>query len=189
MLCDRRIEKDTVEDPRPSTNGRVIRGQPTCFVTAEVPYPILPSEFNDVGELQLNVDRLIGYRPLVLHSRVSAEVQDDSPPQPGDDKPRGQINWIPDLAVLEFLRRVLGRLKNVGPTPDGVLLRLTLKGNFIWSKEAQTLFKQGTPGGYLDGESFRAPGNPNLLFPRHDSETRPRKSRSLTAVFFANDKT
>jgi len=58
---------------------------------------------------------------------------------------------------LNYLSAVLTPSQPTQAQPDRLLLRLTLKGNFIWSTEALSLFKKGTPGGYLDGEAFRAP--------------------------------
>ena len=169
VLCNRMIDDQTVQDPKSIAAGIISRGQPTCFVTAELPFPILPSELTDVRNLEVALESLIGFRPLILHSDVKVEVLDDSPPQPGDEKPRGQINWIANPVTLNFLDRVLSRLNTLKPAPDGILLRLTLKGNFIWSQEAKRLFAQDSPGGYLDGESFRAPGGANILLPSGDN--------------------
>jgi hypothetical protein len=100
---------------------------------------------------------LVGYQPVILHATVSTRVLDERPPEPGDKKPRCEIRWLPDDAVLNYLSAVLTHLNQLKPSLDRLLLRLTLKGNFIWSAEALSLFKKGTPGGYLDGEALRAP--------------------------------
>lgn len=169
LLCDRPIDPETVNDPLNNGTWPIQRGQPTCFVTAEIPYPILPSEISDLDNSDRNDPRLIGYRPLVLFSNVTAERLDDSPPEAGDQKPRGQINWVPDESAVDFLQMVLNRLKSISPSPYSILLRLTLKGNFIWSTDAMDLIKKGTLGGYLDGETFRAFRLPNVLLPSGDN--------------------
>lgn len=171
VLCDRIIDESTVRDPASVSAERITRGQPTCFITAEIPYPILASEARDVAELELNPSALIGYRSIVLHGEVSVVPLKDSPAKPDDHKPRSQIVLKPDEAALEFLNRILQRLDRLKPAPDAVLLRVTLKGNFIWSHEARGLIKEGTPGGFLDGEAFRAPPKLNahgLLLPSGD---------------------
>jgi len=61
------------------------------------------------------------------------------------------ISWRPGPQAQDFLSRViLGAV-----TERGILSRLTLKGNFIWSKNDPTLF--------LDGETFGQPPSGDAL--------------------------
>ena len=164
VLCNQLIDRDTVRDPLGIDQALVRRGQPTCFLTAEVPFPLTPQERDEWGLRQF-----CGYHPCVLLGEVDVERIADDPPASDDDKPRSRIVWRPVGDTMRFLTRVLSLTNALQPHPDRILMRLTLKGNFIWSEAAKRLFEQGTPGGYLDGESFRANKAPNLLLPSGDT--------------------
>jgi hypothetical protein len=169
IVCDRKIDKDTVLDPSKSDGQVITRGQPTCFVTAEIPYPITPSEIEDVKAFT-NKTVLIGYRPIVLRAIVNMQPLDDTVER-GAGKPVSQITWQPDDMAVTFLEGILPQLDKLVPHPNALLLRLTLKGNFIWSDEAPNLFNKTTPGGFLDGDSFRTPrkfGLIGLILPSGD---------------------
>ncbi|MDA1273053.1 MAG: DUF6519 domain-containing protein [Verrucomicrobia bacterium] len=174
VLCDRIIDESTVLDPAAFSANRITRGQPTCFITAEIPFPLFDSDLRDFEQWDLKMTFLVGYRPVILHALVKTQVLNDSPPEPDDQTPRSQIEWYPDNdgAVLGFLSAVLAQLNGLKPGLDRLLLRLTLKGNFIWNKKANDLSKSGIPGGFLDGETFRAASGFNthqLILPSGDN--------------------
>jgi hypothetical protein len=163
------VDGGTIDDPVPPSNvDQVFRGQPTCFLTIEVPYPLTGQERSmwDLGTM-------VGYRPIILHAFVNASPVDSQiePPLPPGLDAKGVINWqIAPGDPVNFLSRIFGFLGNSTPRLDKVLLRLTLKGNFIWSTEAAKTFPEN-PAGFLDGEAFRAPdgvGESELILPSGD---------------------
>lgn len=121
VVCDTPVDPDS------------IGGKPTCFVTLDMPYPLIDAE----RELWGTGDLVVGYRPLIL--RGSATVEEESVLwTPADERTRG---WLSDA-----LFATLGeRLPEIPP----ILAHLTLKGNFIWSRGERLLF--------LDGETFGVP--------------------------------
>ncbi len=123
--CDHDVDPKTVRD------GSLERGEPTCFVTVEVPVALTRDQFELWGG-----DRLAGYTPVVLAADV--------------DVRGNQIVWQPSEFALRGLENVINRMRqfNVG---DRILARLTLKGNFIWAVGAE----RGEQPLYLDGETFR----------------------------------
>jgi hypothetical protein len=163
LFCDQVILPETVLDPKGMSAIRIQRGQPTCFVTVEIPYPLLESELRDCEPFKLGM--YAGFRPLVLLGQIDVEATEKLPNGIHADEPRSMITWVPAAGAVQFMSGVLGRVAGIKPLLDRVLLRLTLKGNFIWDEAAKELFKEGTPGGFLDGESFRATKqfNPSLL--------------------------
>jgi hypothetical protein len=149
VLCDRTLRIDTLRDPVSVQNSLFVRGQPTCFVTVEVPYPLIESDFQD-----WDIKDLIGYRPVVLNARVDLEgPSEDDPPET-----RQRISWRLAPGAGKFLDRVLKAMLKHTSKPDKLLLRLTLNGNFIWHET----------GGFLDGESFRSPDPSGLILPSGD---------------------
>lgn len=164
VFCDKVIEETTVRDSPELDQDVVKRGQPTCFLTVEVPFPLTGPEQDEWA-----LPNFCAYRPFILHGQVDVKRISDEPPLPDDNKPRSRIVLSPARDAMAFLERVLSLLKRLKPRPDRVLVRLTLKGNFIWSTDAKRLFEQRTPGGFLDGDSFRAPDDPNLLLPSGDN--------------------
>jgi hypothetical protein len=113
----------------------LVRGKPVCFVTLDMPYPLNSvdrtywANFNTVG--------LLGYTPLTL--AATTLVEED----------RRVISWSPTDPVQRFLDMALfAGFDQLGFEPR-VLARLTLKGNFIWSREEE---ERGPL--YLDGDTF-----------------------------------
>jgi hypothetical protein len=124
--CDLDIDKATVEDPH------LKRGEPTCFVTVEVPLPLTPDQIRFWGDTGL-----VGYTPIVL----AADVVVNS----------NQITWTPSPFAVSSLAKVFGAMNQVeGRLGDRILARLTLKGNFIWAASGGRENKL-----YLDGETVR----------------------------------
>lgn len=132
--CDLPIDPATVADG--GTFGQnVPRGEPTCFVTVEVPIPLTRDEISLWGDIGL-----VGYAPVVLAADVKAESN--------------QIFWSMSSPTLSGLKQVLARMKeNQGRFGDRILARLTLKGNYIWAIADDG----GQRRLYLDGETFRVP--------------------------------
>jgi len=111
--------------------------RPTCFVTIEAPFQAATGAAPGTA-----------YQELALAADVSAA---------GDT-----ISWRPDGRVEGLLRQIIATM----PQGDrGILVRLTLKGNFIWDRD--------DPERFLDGEAFgvRPPGagNTNLRLPSGDN--------------------
>lgn len=121
VVCDTPVDPDSVGS------------KPTCFVTLEMPYPI----GDDERALWGTGDLIFGYRPLIVKGSVQAEEE--------------SVLWTPaDEGTQEWLSDVLfARLGERLPEIPPILAHLTLKGNFIWSREDRLLF--------LDGETFGVP--------------------------------
>ena len=107
-----------------------IRGKPTCFLTAEIPFPL-----SSTDQSFWDMKTLVGFEPLVLQADVVAKEK--------------QILWQAPANVLQWLNLMLTRVQQAFQLPH-VLMRLTLKGNFIWAA--------GDPKVALDGEVFGRPG-------------------------------
>ena len=107
-----------------------VRGKPTCYVTLDLPFP-----FNQVDRQLWTVagaSPVIGFQPLVLAADPVAEGN--------------SIIWRPTAETARWLNeRLLGMVREL-QRGDRVLAHLTLKGNFIWSREE--------PRVYLDGEVY-----------------------------------
>ena len=124
--CDLDIDKATVDDPN------LKRGEPTCFVTVEVPFPMTPEQIRLWGDTGL-----VGYTPIVLAADVVVNG--------------AQITWTPSPFAVGGLTKVINGLNQFqGRLGDRILARLTLKGNFIWAASGGRENKL-----YLDGETFR----------------------------------
>ncbi|MFL6257911.1 MAG: DUF6519 domain-containing protein, partial [Pyrinomonadaceae bacterium] len=115
-----------------------VRGKPTCFITLELPFPTGPSDKEAWG-LKAADPGFFGYQPIVLAGEPDAEGT--------------SIFWNPSPFARNWLREILPTLFDKFDTriagsqrPGRVLARLTLKGNYIWSRRDPAL--------YLDGELF-----------------------------------
>jgi hypothetical protein len=121
VVCDTPVDPDSVS------------GKPTCFVTLNMPYPL----GDDERALWGTGDLVFGYRPLIVKGSVRVEEE--------------SVLWVPaDEGTQEWLSDVLfARLGERLPEIPPILAHLTLKGNFIWSRDDRLLF--------LDGETFGVP--------------------------------
>ncbi len=111
--------------------------RPTCFVSIELPYLVVP---NPVLQLGAPVPSFTlvggsGYQTIILDADV------------GVDTTGKIITWRPTKNTLNLLH-IVGPKELSGVR--GILARLTLVGNFIWSSANTSL--------YLDGDSFGTPG-------------------------------
>jgi len=107
----------------------------SCSLTMEVPFPLSPTDVQDWGNSH------IGYQSVVLGTYVSG--------QQGEDGPVTTVTLNPWQAGFDFLTKVLSFLTRMSGYPDRVLIRLLLRGNFIWA--------DSDPSIYLDGDTFGAP--------------------------------
>ena len=124
--CDLDIDKATVDDPN------LKRGEPTCFVTVEVPLPLTQDQIRFWGDTGL-----VGHTPIVLAADVVVNGN--------------QITSTPSPFAVSSLAKVFGAMNQVeGRLGDRILARLTLKGNFIWAASGGRENKL-----YLDGETVR----------------------------------
>jgi hypothetical protein len=101
--------------------------RPTCFVTVE--YPIISGDSSGAG----------AYFPVVLGGSVSSTGS--------------VISWKAGSQAQTLLTQLLSAALN----ERGLLMRLVVKGDFIWSQDDPNLF--------LDGEGFGQPpqgGNSNI---------------------------
>ena len=123
-----------VDDPNFPQEER-LHPNPVCFLTAELPYPFLRSEMQDVdvGDSQLP-EVLAGYRPLVLRANVQARET--------------TLILQPAAQALDFLNRYFRR------GVSRLLIRVTLKGNFIWRDTTDDALKLNGPAGWLDGDAY-----------------------------------
>lgn len=131
---DREVDPATIVDPASETKELITRGQPTCFVTLEMPY---------LDTLQYDVVGLAMFQPFILWAKVQAK--------------ENVVLWQLDRRAALILAQWLAGAQTLRPAIDRILLRLTLKGNFIWSSIAREAFAKEMPGGFLDGETWRAP--------------------------------
>jgi hypothetical protein len=119
-----RVECDTPVDPN------AVVGKPTCFVTLEMPYPL-----SDDEKSFWEIDKVVGYRPLILSGNVSAQEK--------------SIRWAPAQDIEQWLRVTLFEKMARQGRNDSILVHLTLRGNFIWAQNDRSLF--------LDGEAVSVP--------------------------------
>lgn len=103
----------------------------SCSLTVEVPFPLTSADVQDWG------DTLVGYQPIELVMDIIGQ---------GEDGPVTTVTLHPRQAAFDFLLRVLNRLSRMAGYPDRVLVRILLRGNFIWSA--------ADPSVWLDGETF-----------------------------------
>jgi hypothetical protein len=99
---------------------------PICFLTLDLPFPASTADRGLWGE------GLLGFQSIVLSGKVVAVSSTT-------------LRWVPEPACKAWLRDRLFQTTQLS-VPDRLLVRLTLKGNFVWSAVDPTL--------YLDGEVF-----------------------------------
>lgn len=145
IQCSQAIDPATVRDGSPPEQFDAIRDQPTCFVAAEIPYPLTQGEINDWSSTN-GTFVAIGYRPLVLRAQILAQ--------------ENIISWQPTTDLVRWLKIMLDTLVVNKSGHDRVLARLTLKGNFIT--------QSGNPNVFLDGDVFRSADAPGLQLPSGD---------------------
>ncbi|NQX02822.1 hypothetical protein HQ447_19350, partial [bacterium] len=149
VILDGPLEAATLATPE--TAGRDnfgIPSNPVCFLTAELPWPLLPSEVSDVNQLQLP-QSVLGYRPFILRA-------------PATFQPENNLNLpVPHRIAIElaedsgtFFARIF-ELMARREMNLRLLIRLTIKGNFIWRETGKEQLAASGPAGWLDGDSWR----------------------------------
>ncbi|HET7537598.1 MAG TPA: DUF6519 domain-containing protein [Candidatus Didemnitutus sp.] len=170
VICDGPIDPATVDDDRGDPRKPVERGQPTCILTLELPYPLFSQELQDLGAKE-PVSH-VGYRSVILRTSVSSTTvaapklrRAKQVPKPKVSDSDGAIDILLPEATARFVARVLELVQDdyFALYPRRLLLRLTLKGNFIWTKSNIRSAKLDSPFAYLDGEALRSPRSPTRL--------------------------
>lgn len=120
------IDCDEAIDPAALTfvPGQLETGRAVCFVTFDFP----------VFTFDNDVQQLAGYFPVTLAPQTVA-VDDNL------------IVWVPTGGAINYLSDLMAATT----AASRFLVRLTLKGNFIWAA--------GDPDLYLDGEAYGARGD------------------------------
>ena len=131
--CDKKVDAAALASKHPSSN-------PVCFVTVEIPFPFSPMDRDFY-----NSKAPAGFQPVILGAR--AQVKDN------------QIGWIPTNDAMTWISVLFQKLKQ-GHMIERVLTRVTLKGNFVWSRQEPIVF--------LDGEVFAKQTLDALQFPSGD---------------------
>ena len=131
IVCDRDIFSESV-------SNRVDRFQnAVCFVTLDLPFPSR-TQSQDWRAAPLTV---LGFQTITLAAEVSSEGNN-------------VIRWRPTEPASQWLRTSMFSAieGNTHGQIGAVLTRLTLKGNFIWSRDTDP----EKPEIYLDGNTFGA---------------------------------
>lgn len=147
IICDAPLSLESgggvPKTTSPSNFPDAIPAKPTCFVTLDLPWPLLEEERSFWG---LDFGQVLGFQPLILGSTVS--IQDN------------KLNWIPtEVTSLWLENRLFGRLSDpkINIT-NRVLAHLSVKGNFIWRRG-----REAEPIVHLDGDVFGRPGPDNRV--------------------------
>jgi hypothetical protein len=143
----------TVDTPHPTSepNRPGIPSNPTVFLTCELPWPLLAGERADLRPILPNLgSEILGFRPFIIRSEItflkagSKEVGKEGP---------DVVRVKPDGQSMAFLN-ALFPLMLTSEIPQRLLMRLTLKGNFIWRETAAAELKRNGPAGWLDGDAW-----------------------------------
>jgi hypothetical protein len=118
--------------------------RPTCFVTIELPF-LIPN--STPGSPSFTLIGNFAYHTLILQADVGAAGS--------------TITWRPSKMTASLLQQVVAQIL---PGERGILVHVTLKGNFIWSSGDRPVF--------LDGDVFgvrpAGAGTTDLLLPSGD---------------------
>ncbi len=131
--CDERLFEGSVVNKHGFPN-------PICSVTVDVPWPLDGPSRQFWG---VDAGAIIGYQPIVLGGEVVAR--------------ENTITWTPLAPAQKWLSDRLLQMftEMTGEQNPRVLVRLALRGNFIWGPEADPKF-------YLDGEGSGVPGGDHV---------------------------
>jgi len=131
--CDERLFEGSVVNKHGLPN-------PLCTVTVELPWPLRAEERQFWA---VDAGAIIGYQPIVLGGEVVVR--------------ENAILWTPLAPAQKWLSdRLLQMYQEMTNEQNPrVLVRLRLRGSFIWGPERD-------PKLYLDGEGFGLPGGDNV---------------------------
>jgi Family of unknown function (DUF6519) len=150
VSLDAPLESRSVAIPDNQGNDSFgIPSNPVAFLTAELPWPLLRSELADVEQLGVK-GGILGFRPFIL--RAHAEFKAEEKVEFGTLPHR--ISFDIPTPTLQFLDKVLARMQNIEVNAR-LLLRLTIKGHFIWRETPKDELEKSGPAGWLDGDSWR----------------------------------
>lgn len=132
------IECDENVDPK-ALASKHSGNSPVCFVTVEIPYPFtqFDRDFYNSGPA--------GFQPIILGAQVGVK--------------NNVISWLPPAGTMSWLAALFLRLQQ-SHLHERVLTRVTLKGNFVWTKDPPIVL--------LDGEVFAQDTLDQLQFPSGD---------------------
>jgi hypothetical protein len=132
-------------------SGPGVPSNPSCFLICELPWPLLASERADVKALLPNAKpAILGFRPFIV--RCETTFVKAGSKEAGSKGP--DLVWIkPEATSVQFLN-ALFPLMQKAEIPERLLMRLTLKGNFIWRETTPTQLKDKGPAGWLDGDAW-----------------------------------
>jgi len=135
--CDRALAPNSGGGSPPPTSFResAVAGKPTCFVTLDLPYPI--GTDTNVWDFS----QIVGFQPLILGGQVSIQEQ--------------RMLWSPTSEANQWLQQILFSRLQQRQIVDRVLAHVTIKGNFIFSREDPRLS--------LDADVFGTPRDPDRV--------------------------
>jgi hypothetical protein len=150
VLVDGPVHAGTVATPQvPGTDNPGVPSNPVCFLTAELPWPLLASELRDVQALKLP-NAVVGFRPLILCAAADFNPAGSDTQNPLPHRITIQIA----ATTRDFLAGILAQMRR-RKLQERLLIRLTLKGNFIWRETTKDQLANSGPAGWLDGDSYR----------------------------------
>jgi len=124
---------------------------PSCFLVCELPWPLLPSERSDVRALNPDLGAgVMGFRSFIIRSEVTFVKAGSN--AKGAEAP-DLIRILPNASSLMLLNSYFPLMKTA-KIPERLLMRLTLKGNFIWRQTSAAQLQKTGPAGWLDGDSW-----------------------------------
>ncbi len=134
VICDRDIFPESVKNRTDPFQNAV------CFVTLNLPFPSRTQS----PDWRATPFSVLGFQTITLAAEVSSD---------GDNV----IRWQPTGPTIQWLRESMFAAieANTHGQVEAVLARLTLKGNFIWSRDTDP----ERPEIYLDGDTFGAFAN------------------------------
>jgi hypothetical protein len=144
ITCDRPPFPDSVRNEKGLPN-------PVCRVTLDLPWPV---NNTDREIWRVPSAGIVGFQATTLAGIVNTEGNDIFW-APLAQPPSNVQQWLAESMLGAILAQTHGQVGRV-------LARLTLEGNFIWSRE--------DPDAYLDGDAFGVPGDrgPALSLPTGD---------------------
>ena len=134
--------------------------QPVLSVSLGLPYPLTDTDRRFWGDTRLFPT--LGFTTLELTAAVNVD--------------NSSLFWTPAEELTEWLKQgLLPRLQETQPGIDRLLVRLSLRGNFLLGEKIRTL--------HLDGEVLRSESLPGYTLPSGDG----RRGGSLDLWFWLSE--